>query len=630
MCGICGIFDLAGNTVDQDVLFRMKSAIRHRGPDGEGTLVDREVGLGHRRLSIIDVAGGSQPIGNEDGSIQVAFNGEIYNFVELRQELENLGHRFKTRSDTEVIVHAYEQWGLAFPQRLNGMFAFALWDANRRQLLLARDHLGIKPLYYCVVGRQLLFASEIKALLQHPLCPRDVDMEAMAELFTFRYVPSPKTLFKGIMKLPPGYLMLISQDGFNAERFWKWTPTIRKECREDELVEQYQALLADAVRLQLRSDVPLGLFLSSGVDSGLLLAIMSENTGIPVQTFTIGFEGGEKTNEVEDAAKLANMFGARHCFQMVGPQDYEKYYERYMSDLEEPVGNETAAAFYFLSRIASKRVKVALSGQGADEPWAGYDRYKGVKLSTLYSRMPAIITNGLARHIDKIPGRFERLKRGAMSLNEPDILKRFAKIYSFFSADMKAQLFKGTLKNRFEIDPYETRHALARLQGDVKHLDPLTQILYVDTRANLPDDLLMVGDKTSMANSLEARVPFLDYRLVEFVESLPASLKLKGWSGKYLHKKAAEKWLPKKIIYRKKKGFANPVEDWLRGSMKRLVKDYLLSADSSIASYFDQGYIAQILKRDEAGFAQYRRHIYMLMSFELWHRTFIRNSSCKA
>jgi asparagine synthase (glutamine-hydrolysing) len=625
MCGISGIFDLSGRPINRETLNGMNSVIRHRGPDGEGEFVDHEVGLGHRRLSIIDLGGGGQPLGNEDGSIQIVFNGEIYNFIELREELEKWGHTFQTHSDTEVIVHAYEQWGVGCVKRFNGMFAFAVWDSKKRQLFLARDHLGIKPLYYVTLGQQLVFASEIKSLLNHPACPRSVNEEALAELFTFRYVPSPKTLFKQIQKLPPAHTLVASRKGVRIKRFWDWVPEQRVDCEEAPLVEEYQHLLEDAVRLQLRSDVPLGLFLSSGVDSGVLLAIMSKHISGPVQTFTIGFDGGEKTNEVEDARVMARRFGADHYFQMLSPEDYEKYYERYLWDLEEPVGNETAAAFYFVSKITSERVKVALTGQGADEPWAGYDRYKGVKLSSVYSRMPAVFTRGLIPMVSKVPVRMERFKRGVASLSEPDMLTRFAKVYSFFGADMKAQLYKGTLKQTFEADHYGTRHALARLQSDVQDHDPLTQMLYIDTRANLPDDLLMVGDKTSMANSLEARVPFLDYRLVEFIESLPPSLKLNGLTGKYLHKKACEKWLPKSVVHRKKKGFANPIEDWFRVRMRPFVEDCLLSDDSSMARYFDQNYIQRILELDRSGKEQYRRHIYLLVSLELWHRTFLRN-----
>jgi asparagine synthase (glutamine-hydrolysing) len=624
MCGISGIFDLSGNPINRELLERMTSIIRHRGPDGDGRFVDHEVGLGHRRLSIIDVGGGGQPIGNEDGKLQIVFNGEIYNFIELRKELQAFGHTFKTKSDTEVIIHAYEQWGADCVKRFNGMFAFAIWDERKREVFFARDHLGIKPLYYVQIGNRLLFSSEIKALLQDPECPREIDLDALAELLTFRCVPSPKTLFKRIFKLRPGHHMLATRNGLQISRFWNWVPGQRRQGSEPALVEEYQTLLEDAVRLQLRSDVPLGLFLSSGVDSGVLLAIMSQFASGSVQTFTIGFEEGEGTNEIDDARELARQFGADHYSMTVTPQDYVHYYERYMMDLEEPVGHEAAPAFHFVSNITSKRVKVALTGQGADEPWAGYDRYKGVKLSGIYSRLPKFITNDLAHLIGKMPGRMERLKRGLTSLAEPDMLTRFTKVYSFFNADMKAHLYKGVLKQQFDVDHYGTRHALAALQADVQGLDPLTQMLYIDTRANLPDDLLMVGDKTAMANSLEVRVPFLDYRLVEFIESLPPHLKLKGFTGKYLHKKACGKWLSKEVVHRKKKGFANPIEKWFRVRMRPFVEDCLLGADSSMGRYFDQKYIRRILELDREGKEQYRRHIYLLVSLELWHRTFMR------
>lgn len=624
MCGICGIFNFNGEPVGRDTLDRMNSTILHRGPDGEGQLLDGEIGLGHRRLSIIDVGGGAQPIGNEDGRIQIVFNGEIYNYVELREDLIKSGHQFKTRSDTEVIVHAYEQWGTDCVKRFNGMFAFAIWDGRSRQLFLARDHLGIKPLYYVQIGSQLLFSSEIKSLLQHPSCPRETDLNSLAELFTFRYVPSPKTLFSGIMKLSPGHWLLADRGGLKIERFWNSIPQARTKWTEGALIEEYQTLLEDAVRIQLRSDVPLGLFLSSGLDSGVLLAIMSKYSSTPVQAFTIGFDGGGETNEVDDARDMARMFGADHHSQMIGPEDYMKYYERYMVDIEEPVGNETAAAFYFVSRITSQKVKVALSGQGADEPWAGYDRHRGARLSGYYSRLPQFVTHGLASVVKSMPGRMERLKRGVGSLAESDMLTRLAKIYSFFSAEMKEQLYHGVLKGDFARDHYGTRHALAPLQSHVKHLDPLTQMLYVDTRANLPDDLLMVGDKTSMACSLEGRVPLLDVRLVEFVESLPPAMRLNGLTGKYLHKKACLKWLPKEVVYRKKKGFANPIDQWFRVGMRPFVEDCLLSSSSHLGRYFDQKYIKRILDLDRQGKEPYQRHIYLLVSLELWHRQFMK------
>lgn len=623
MCGISGILSRNGASIDQVTLERMTAAIQHRGPDGHGCFVDREIGLGHRRLSIIDLDGGTQPMSNEDKTLQIVFNGEIYNFVELRKELEAFGHVFATRSDTEVIVHGYEQWGPECLNHLNGMFAFAIWDKKKRELFLARDHLGIKPLYYVQIDHRLLFASEIKALLQDPHCPRDIDLEALAELFTFRYIPAPKTLFKGIFKLPPGHYMRATREEISVKRFWTWVPQIRTKWRENELIEEYQGLVEDAIGLQLRSDVPLGLFLSSGIDSGALLAIMSKYSSGAVQAFTIGFEGGEKTSEVKDAQEMARKYGAEHHYKIVGSKDYENYYERYMQDLEEPVGHEPAAAFYFVAKVTSEHVKVALTGQGADEPWAGYDRYKGIKLSNFYSRLPKFLTEGLVPLVARMPGRMERFKRGVGSLGETDMLTRFAKVYSFFSADMKAQLYKEPLSIGLANDAYGTKEALRHLQSDVQHLDALTQMLYIDTRANLPDDLLMVADKTSMANSLEVRVPFLDYRLVEFIESLPANLKLRGLTGKYLHKKAMTKWLPRDVVYRKKKGFAHPIAAWMRTSMRPLVEDCLLGPHSHMGRYFDQNYIRTILENDRKGKEDYMRQIYLLLSLELWHRAFI-------
>lgn len=623
MCGICGVFDRSGKPVNPAAVRRMATALAHRGPDGEGFAFEGEIAFGHRRLSIIDVDGGSQPIANEDGRIKVVFNGEIYNFVELRAELTGLGHRFSTLSDTEVIVHGYEQWGRGCLNHFNGMFAFALFDARDRSVFLARDHLGVKPLYFAEIGDQLVFASEVAPLLQHPEFRREVDLASLAELLSFRCVPSPKTLFDGIFRLPPGHWMHATRSGLEIQRYWNSIPVHRTRWREEDLIEEYQTLVEDAVRLQMRSDVPLGLFLSSGVDSGALLALMSRHTTQPVQTFTIGFEGGGRRNEVDDAAEMSLRFGAEHHSMILTHRDYASYFERYMSDLEEPVAHEPAPAFYYLSKLTGSRVKVALTGQGADEPWAGYSRYFGVKLSAAYCRLPAALTGGAANLIGKIPFPMERLKRGAMSLAEPDVLTRFSKIYSFFSAEMKARLYEGRLKERFEQDHHGTREALRRLQSEVKHLDPLSQMLYIDTRSSLPDDLLMVADKTSMANSLEVRVPFLDRRVVEFVESLPPSLKLSGWTGKYLHKKAMTRWLPREVVYRKKKGFAHPIADWLRGPLKPLVDDCLLSNHSHMPRYFDQDYIRQLVKANQQGTQSLMRHIYLLVSLELWHRAFL-------
>lgn len=622
MCGICGYFDQSGKPADRELLERMSRAIGHRGPDGSGDLVDRNVALGHRRLSIIDLEGGKQPLTNEDGTLHVVFNGEIYNYIELTAELVGLGHTFRTHSDTETIVHAFEQWGPDCVRRFNGMFAFAIWNTTSRQLFLARDHLGIKPLYYTQIGTRILFGSEIKALLQDSSCRREVDHKSLIDLFTFRYVPSPRTLFRGIQKLPPAHWMTISEKETRIERFWHSRPPLSPlKKSEGEFVEEYQHLVQDAIRLQLRSDVPLGLFLSSGIDSAALLAIMKQLTATSVKTFTIGFESGDQTNETDDARDLAAMFASDHHELIVTADDYMEYYERYMWDIEEPLGNETAAAFYFVSKIASKHVKVALSGQGADEPWAGYHRHLAAKLSSVLQNVPG--SHQLLQTMARCFPSNERITRAAASLGERDILTRLTKIYSFFDVGMKDALFQPWLKAETPDYQLGSKTALQWLHRDVEDRDILTQILYIDTRSNLPDDLLMVGDKTSMANSLEARVPYLDYRLVEFVEALPPHLRLRYTRGKYLHKQALRKWLPDTVVHRKKKGFANPIEHWVRTKMRAYVEELLFSGDSATNRYFDARYVRWMLEADRNGTHQFRRHIYLILSFELWHRRFI-------
>jgi asparagine synthase (glutamine-hydrolysing) len=623
VCGIAGLYDCSGSAVQRAVLEQMTGALQHRGPDGAGFLTRGNAALGHRRLSIIDVHGGAQPIANEDGRIHVVFNGEIYNFVELRQELLAAGHRFRTSSDTEVLVHAYEEWGEEFVSRLNGIFAFALLDDQKDLLLIARDHLGVKPLYYAWCGSQLVFASEIKGLMRHEGLRFELDIQALLDLFTYRYVPSPATLISGVAKIPPGHLMRVCRDRVELRRYWNHVPR-HESGPVGESIERYQYLLEDAVRLQMRSDVPVGLFLSSGVDSAAILALMSQHSANTVDAFTIDFEGGDDTNEADDATQIAKRFGARHHVLRISSHDYERYFARYMGDLEEPVGHEAAPAFYFLARLASEHVKVALSGQGADEPWAGYGRYFGVKLSALYSRLPPTATNAIASLVQRIPGTPERLRRGATALGERNELKRLTKIYSFFSEEMKANLYRDCVKRAQHGRPADYIDAIRRLHADVSHLDPLSQILYIDTRTNLPDDLLMVGDKTSMANSIEVRVPYLDYRIVEFVESLPPSMKLNGLTGKFLHKRALQKWLPRSDVYRRKKGFANPLGSWLRGPLSSWVDELLLSQETRIARYFDQTYMRSLVTLDRQGTQNFTRHVYLLLSLEMWHRSFLR------
>jgi asparagine synthase (glutamine-hydrolysing) len=350
---------------------------------------------------------------------------------------------------------------------------------------------------------------------------------------------------------------------------------------------------------------------------------MRKHLSGPIHTFTIGFEGGERSNETDDARTLARDFSASHAELIVSASDYAQYFERYMGDLEEPVGNESAAAFYFVSQLARRQVKVVLTGQGADEPWAGYQRHLGVQLSEYYRRLPCSLAQGLIRRAVLALPRNERLKRGVLALDEPDVLTRFAKIYAFFTPDLRAHLFNAEVQTGAACQQYEARQALAHLQRDVQGLDPVSQMLYMDTRASLPDDLLMVNDKMSMANSIESRVPYLDTRLVEFVESLPVRYKLRFTNGKYLHKRTLERWLPKAVVHRKKKGFDNPVQQWLRGQLRSQVDNLLFASDSAVRRYFDVNTIRRIVQRHQDGQENYMRHIYLLISFEMWHRRFI-------
>ena len=602
----------------------MNQIMEHRGPDGSGEYIDDKVALGHRRLSIIDISGGAQPIDNEDESIKVIFNGEIYNYIELSSELKNLGHVFTTSSDTEVIVHGYEEWGEECTKHFNGIFAFAIYEQAKNRLFLARDHLGVKPLYYCFTSEgDFIFASEVKSLLEHPNVKRDVDIHALADLFTYRYVPSPRTLFDGISKLPPGHHLTVDKEGPKIGRYWSPVMDVDVGRNEAQATEEYQLLLEDAVRLQMRSDVPVGLFLSEGIDSGSLLAIMSKYASFPIQTFTIGFVDGERTNELEGARDLSKRFGSDHYEMIIGPKDYMDYYKTYIWDIEEPVGNETAAAFYFVSKLASSQVKVALSGQGADEPWGGYHRHLGVKLSSYYSRIPAALSDTMARIIMKYVPKNARLKRAVTSLSEQDLKKRFVNIYSFFSERMKKELFLPEIQSHLGKELHLIHHRMDEILEEVGGNDILNQMLYLDTRTNLPDDLLMVGDKTSMTNSLEMRVPFLDYRLVEFIETLPSNMKIRRLERKYLHKNALRKWLPEKNISKKKKGFANPIDNWLRQGMAPYLEDILLSSGSGVRHYFSRKYIEKLYRLHLEGKEDYYRQLYLLLSFELWHRQFI-------
>lgn len=621
MCGICGIFHYRRDGAVRDSLVQqMAASLRHRGPDDEGFHVDGPIGLGFRRLSIIDLETGHQPIPNEDSSRWVILNGEIYNYRELRRELEDAGHRFRTRSDTETLVHGHEAWGADVTNHLNGIFGFALWDAASHSLLLARDHLGVKPLYYFDDGERLLFGSEIKAILQDPEVPRELDPEALGIFLSLGFVPSPRTLFRGIRKLPPGHRLQVDSRGAALRRYWRKIPELQP-LADGEAIEAYSQLFEKAVSRQMVSDVPVGSLLSGGVDSAMVTAVMRQHSPHQVTTFSIGFEEEGDWNELDDAAETARFLGTSHEERRIRVEDYLEFFPRSLWHLEEPVLSQSTFAFYSLTQLARQKVKVVLTGQGADEPWAGYDRYRGEKLS---GSLGWLAGSPVSRRLVQALPRAEKLRRAAHALGERDPLQRFSGIHSLFAPELAQRLLRPELAASVgACDPSEP---IRSWQKDVEHLDGLTQLLYIDTRLSLPDDLLFYGDKLAMANSLEARVPILDVELVEFVESLPPSLKLRGLTGKYVHKRAARRWLPEAIVRRRKKGFATPVDGWFQHELDGYVRETLLGPASACREYFDPRGLEVLLQEHRQGRRDHRRRIFALLSFELWHRRFLESS----
>ena len=624
MCGIAGWYGSRRSEDGSVLLKKMLGAITHRGPDDEGQYIEGPVALGIRRLSIMDVQGGHQPIPNEDRSVWVVFNGEIYNFPELRGELESKGHVFTTHSDTEVIVHGYEEWGDECIARLNGIFGLAIWDSRRRRLLLARDPFGVKPLYYHDDGQRLAWASEIKALLVDSTIPRRVDLEALDLYLTFRFVPSPRTMFAQISKLPPGHRLIKDDQGCRVEQFATIGTTTDDRMTEPDWIALLQERLEAAVRRQMMSDVPLGALLSGGVDSGVVVAIMSQLSNRPIQTFTVGFEDGADVNELEEARITAALFGAQHKEIRLTKIDYQQILQKVIWHLDEPIATTSALAMYSVCNLAREHVTVVLTGQGADEPFAGYPRYLGERYGALYRRLSTPLRDHIIRPLVESLPRRERLKRAVRSLGTADVTKRFAQVYAVFSEPMKAALWqpgvvdRGALQRVHEVIDYWRR--------GIEDLDPLVQMAYVDTRLSLSDDLLTYGDKMSMAASVEARVPFLDIDYMRVVEKLPPGLRIRGRTHKYIHKKAIAKWLPQDVIGRRKRGFETPLDRWFRSELSGYVRDMLLSPNSASLMYFRAEAIEAMLVEHRSGRQDHQRQLFSLLTFELWHRQFIENS----
>lgn len=624
MCGICGVYNYRDKEpVNGQVVKRMTTIMQHRGPDDEGYHLDGPVGLGFRRLSIIDLAGGAQPMSNEDDTVWVVFNGEIYNFLDLRPVLAAQGHRFKTRCDTEVILHAYEQYGeVGGLQQLNGMFGLSIWDKNRRQMVLARDPFGIKPLYYYDDGKRLIFGSDIKAILCHPSVERDLDLQGLDDYLTFRFIPSPRTLLKGISKVPPGYALSCNEGGVRSFRFHKVIPHIDRGKSEAYYVEGLQHHIRNAVERQMISDVPIGVMLSGGTDSSTIAAIMAQISDQPIKTFTVGFDTpGFRGNELIPARESADRVGAEHHQVVISAEEFFDFLPRFMWYSEEPTATPSALAYHYVCKLAREHVKVVLLGQGADEPFAGYGRHLGERYGLLYRSLPGPIRRWSIDAYIKRLRRQQQLKRMTGSLGIRDPLERLTCVYTIFDTDMKRHLYRTGLGPTSDRLP--GLEAVERWQADVRHLDGLSQMLYVDARLSLPDWLLLYGDKMSMANSLEARVPFLDLELMAFAESIPPRFKIKGRTQKHILKRAVLKWVPESVVERRKIGFLTPMDAWLQSSLAQQVNDLLLDRDSGCRELFSGEYIEQLLERHRSQEEDYRDHLFVLILFEIWYQQFI-------
>lgn len=622
MCGIAGIVDAAHSGVDAALVHRMCQAIVHRGPDDEGVYVKDGVGLGMRRLSIIDLAGGHQPICNEDRSIWVVYNGEIYNFPELRRELEQRGHRFSTHTDTEVIVHLYEEHGSECVQKLRGMFAFALYDEQRRRLLLARDRLGIKPLHYALVRGRLYYGSEIKAILAVAPELAEVDPPALLQYFYFGYVPDPLTAFAPIKKLPPGHILEFEDGKIAVRPYWDLPRYGTHSPRsEEECLEQLEHKLAEAVRIRLISDVPLGALLSGGTDSSVVVALMTRAASGPVKTFAIGFRQAD-FDETPYARIVAQRFGTEHHELVLDP-DVVQTVDTLTHSLEEPFGDSSMLPTYYVCSLARQHVTVALSGDGGDEAFAGYDRYRMHLHDRSYQWMPQSLRNFYREQLHplvpyKVPGR-----NFAYSVSLPwqeryiegVSLKALQREMSLLSED-----FAGC--GAGENDPFRSFHEYL---GQAPADDPLGRILYLDSKTYLPGDILTKVDRMSMATSLEARVPILDHVFLEWITGLTADWKLRGRMQKYLFKKLAERvGVPKEVVYRRKQGFALPLGHWMRHELKDLIVTTLNEPRTLQRGYFNAKGVRRILDEHFEGRRDHSPRIWRLLMLELWHRNFLQ------
>jgi len=628
MCGICGIAipDRLGRDVDSSALIRMRDSLTHRGPDDAGVFIDGSVGLGHRRLSIVDLTGGHQPMSNEDGRVWIVYNGEVYNHRDLRPDLEARGHQYQTSSDTETIIHLYEERGPRAVEQLRGMFAFAIWDAPRRRLVLARDRLGIKPLYYTLSADGVIcFASEIKALLEARQVRAELNYDALADYAANRYTSGEETLFRGVKRLLPGHTLVWTNGRVEIERYWDVSfEKSEAQLTEQQYVEQFTELFQESVRLRLMADVPLGMFLSGGIDSSAIVSAMSGMVSDPIRTFSVAFEERE-ANELEYARIVSRAFGTDHHEIVVSPQQFFDALPAMVYQEDEPIAHPSSIPLYFVSKLAAEHVKVVLTGEGSDELLAGYDKYRKTVYNLALGRayhntMPAPVRGAVERAILKLNGASrvgQKLSRTFLCL-EPRIEDIYFDNFSVFSQASQRRLFtRETREQMLETDPYAAPLALLEGAGSSSLLD---QLLAADLKTYL-HELLMKQDQMSMAASIESRVPFLDHKLVEFAAALPQNMKLRGLTAKYILRKAMKNRLPKEILTRRKMGFPVPVGAWLRNKFSHVVDKYVLGPRALERGIFEPGFVRELVARHNAG-ENHAERLWALINFEIWQRRF--------
>jgi asparagine synthase (glutamine-hydrolysing) len=613
MCGICGVFNFGTREpVTRDVLKRATDAMTHRGPDDEGFHLDGELGLGNRRLSIIDLPGGHQPLSNEDGTIWITFNGEIYNYRELRAGLESRAHHFRTATDTEAIVHLYEDYEFACLDHLRGMFAFALWDSRQRRLLLARDRVGIKPLFYCLEPHRLTFASELRALRKLATAPFEVDPQSVYDFFGFRYIPAPRTFYRGVEKLLPGHFLVAEGSGARARAYWD-IPSEDDPSRTDaEWEEAVVELLRESVRLRLVADVPLGVFLSGGTDSSAIVALMAELGARPLRTFSVGFDE-RGYNELPYARRVARQFATEHHELVVRPGDLASDLPRLIASRDEPIAEATDIALYRISRLAAESVKVVLAGEGGDELFAGYPKYGADWLAAFVSALPRRFTETSARWLSY---RQRRARIALETLSIRDEAERLASWFASFSRQERAALFAPDFLQ--QVDVAHPARVFAQHLEKVPHRSDLKRLLYADLKVWLPDNLLLRGDQMTMAASIEERVPFLDHKLVELVARVPGRLLAGAFRTKLLLKRALRSRLPAEILRRPKMGFMAPLGPWFRKPLKSFVSDLLLSSGAQAHQYFDRANMERFVREHLDGIRDRQKQLWALVNFELW------------